>query len=184
MKIAGSGFETPTAPDTTSASTYGSNPHNLILACCSSSRLLETMPIRTRGERREHCEGALDGTPGGQIGFAIGRRRRALSIGVAVFPRLREQPAEPFLPGVVESSRSGEDLQVQLLEDARVGLFECIERQSCEGPCDRCTPHQRRPRGMLMIEERIVEIEQDGAGDASGLHSFIIETACLGCMVN
>jgi hypothetical protein len=43
---------------------------------------------------------------------------------------------------------------------------------------------QRRARRLLVIEQRVVEIEQDGAHCVSVLHMPIIETASLGCMVN
>ncbi len=43
---------------------------------------------------------------------------------------------------------------------------------------------QRDPRGLFVIEQRVVEIEQHGPRGASWLHILIIETAGLGCMVN
>jgi hypothetical protein len=43
---------------------------------------------------------------------------------------------------------------------------------------------QRRARRLLVIEQRVVEIEQDGVHCGSVLHMSIIETASVGCMVN
>ena len=65
---------------------------------------------------------------------------------------------------------------MQLLEDPRMRPFECIERQSCEGAVRPVHTHQRGPRGVFVIEQRVVEIEQDDAGGVSGSHIFIIET--------
>jgi hypothetical protein len=43
---------------------------------------------------------------------------------------------------------------------------------------------QRRSRRLLVIEQRVVEIKQDGVHCVSVLHMPIIETASRGCMVN
>ena len=73
---------------------------------------------------------------------------------------------------------------MELLENPRVGLFERIEAPFCEGLVRLVHARQRDPRGLFVIEQRIVEIEQHGPGGASWLHILIIETAGLGCMVN
>jgi hypothetical protein len=43
---------------------------------------------------------------------------------------------------------------------------------------------QGYPGGLFVIEQRVVEIEEDGPRAVSELHMFIIETDRLGRMVN
>jgi hypothetical protein len=44
--------------------------------------------------------------------------------------------------------------------------------------------HQRHPRRLFVIEQRIVEIEEHCPQGEWGRHILIIETAGLGCMLN
>src|SRR4051812_6358890 len=72
-----------------------------------------------------------------------------------------EQTPEALTPRLVDAALPGEDLEVQVLEDARVVPLELGELRR-----DGMTAMhvgERRARGGAMVEERVVEIEQDGA---------------------
>jgi hypothetical protein len=61
---------------------------------------------------------------------------------------------------------------VQFLEDHGVGRLELRLLHGPEGSVHPANPGKRRPRALAMVEERVVEIEENGAN-----HSSIIERA-------
>ena len=63
-------------------------------------------------------------------------------------------------------------------------LLECIEGPFCEDPVRTVHTRQGHSRGLFVIEQRVVEIEEHGPGDMSRSHTFIIETTGRDCMVN
>jgi hypothetical protein len=61
---------------------------------------------------------------------------------------------------------------VQLLEQRAVRARDLVERPAAEALVERPDVLQRRLRAVAVIEERVVEVEQDGARAFSGFRVF------------
>jgi hypothetical protein len=62
---------------------------------------------------------------------------------------------------LVDGLRPSEYVEVRLLEKARVGTLQLLERPRREARVCRVNDAQRSTRRACVIEERIVEIEED-----------------------
>jgi hypothetical protein len=98
--------------------------------------------------------------------------------------RGREQPPEAFLARLVDTARPDHHLDVELFEHGGMLAHEEIERPGGEGGVRFVHTLERTPRGLFVIEQGIVEIEEDGARNVTRLHRSIIETVGLSRMVN
>ena len=178
-------MDTPATSDTTSASTYGSNPQSVELGLLLVEQVVgHDGNADARLERGENGKRAVDRPPRGEVGLSISGRRPAHAIDILARARRDEQSPEPFLPCVVYASGALQDVDVELLERPRVRLLERIEGPKCESAVQSVHTGQCRSRRLLVIEQRVVEIKQDRVHGVSVLHMPIIETASLGCMVN
>ena len=99
-------------------------------------------------------------------------------------PAAANKTPEPRLPGLIHRAPTRQDLEVQFLEHPRVRLLERVELPFCEDVVHAVHAGQRGPRGLFVIEQRVVEIEEDRPRGVSSPHMSIIETVGRGCMVN
>ena len=92
-----------------------------------------------------------------------------------------EQPAQPLAAGLLERHLAARDERVQLLELGGVQVLEVVQRKCLELGMGRMQFAQRRAGADAMIEQRVVEIEEDGAQHVMASGSRRPQTAVSGC---
>jgi hypothetical protein len=114
-----------------------------------------------RAERGEQVVRAGDSLSRGDVGLTIqGRRRCGLICGGT---GLDQQTAEALDARSIDVQRAGQHLQVQGFEVLGVRALEGLERRRQESRMRRVHPLQRGSRALMMVEQRVVEIEQHAA---------------------
>ena len=161
-KIAGSGFETPASSDTTSASTNGSRPHTCSFSCCSSSRLLDTIP--TRAWRLTAAMSAAAPATGLLRARYVSRYIAAISPATSGRPSSAHRPQQPPKPldaRGLERHATEHHVSVQILQKARVRPLERVEWHGAQRLVCLLDGGERLARAASVVEQCVVEIEQD-----------------------
>jgi hypothetical protein len=119
--------------------------------------------LYSSGERGEQRLGAADGPADFSVAIAIGGRGE-LHNG---FRRCRtgggEQPAEPLASRVFERHQSQHDIAMELLEEGRVQSLEIRRGHRTQAAVTEPHGLERVLRATPMIEQRVVEIEENGS---------------------
>ncbi len=160
-KMAGSGFETPTASEATSASTNGARPQYLQLVLLLFEQIVgDDGNPRVRPQFGEERRRTIHRAPRDHVAIAVGAGDGIGHVLVDRQVKCREDTPEPLPPRLVQRHPAGQHFDVHLFEIMNVMALEIIERHTAGKP--RVNGGQRRPGGTMMIEEGIVEIEQYG----------------------
>ena len=155
-----------------------SSPHVLSLSCCSSSRLLETMAMRARArERRQQRRGARDRPR--RTARYVSRyiaATAAASVVVLGAPTAAQQPAEsldraPLQAARARASRRACSSSRNPACDAFAARRNGIARSNS---CRLLHRRQRVAGAAVMVEQRVVEIEQDRLESSFGARHVII----------
>jgi len=111
----------------------------------------------------EQGGGAGGGAPGVEVLVSIERRRRCGQRIRSGDPEVLEQPPEPYPSRLVHPQTPADDVGMKFFEEARVLALDLLERHLPEALVLALHAAQRFGRALAMIEERVVEIEQNGA---------------------
>ncbi len=118
------------------------------------------------GERAQEGTGARHFAPGLDVALAVGRGGPIDGRRIPGDAGSFQEPPKAFEAGFVEADLLGQDPEVQDLEHLGVAPLEIghVEARECRvAVTDRA---ERRAGSVAMIEQRVVEIEEDGANHA------------------